>query len=101
MIEREGSYATAIQKGKKASFWELLNCLGWLNPKSNLSVVKLNIFHNKKKLDSVTKMCRLRSLSNETTEAQELIDSFKQTLESIQGVSSSSPIILEKSAFVE
>ena len=70
MIEREESYATAIKKGNKATFWELVNCLGWLNPKGNLSVVKLNIFQNKKKLDSVTKMCRLRSLSSETAEAQ-------------------------------
>lgn len=70
MIEKEGNYATAIKKGKKASFWELVNCLGWMTPKNNLSVVKLNIFQNQKKLDSVTKVCRIRSLSGENAAAQ-------------------------------
>ena len=63
MMEREANYATAIKRGKKSNFWELLNCLSWATPQSKISVVKLTILENHKKLKDNHRICRVRVLS--------------------------------------
>ena len=93
MIEKEANYATAIKRGKKGSFWELMNCLSWMTPKKNLSVIKLTIYHNNKKLESGNKICRVRSLSAETPDALAFLEFFKKTLSSFEGTSLS-PVLL-------
>jgi hypothetical protein len=91
MIECEETYATAIRRPHKAN---LFNCFVWWGVVcQHISAVKLSIQSNPLSTNSALKLCRVRALSEPTSEVLTFLETFKERFEKVRGTVPSTAMI--------